>query len=247
MHEAQLHEFKCFVTLTYDDDHLPENRTLVKKHFQEFMKNLRRHKQFAGIKIKYFMCGEYGEQTLRPHYHALIYGIDFPDKKLYSKRQGNLLFTSALLDKIWGRGECKIGALTFQSAAYVARYTLQKSGKKFPGGHYRLINKDTGETHDVLPEYGQASLRPAIGHDWYLRYASDIHNSDSAVVGGKEFKPPRYYDKLLKRHNPEKHENIKNARLEKQDQQSWNSTPERLRVRETVKKAATTYLKRNSL
>lgn len=246
-HEAQLHQFNCFVTLTYSDENLPEDRSLNHAHFQRFIHEVRRHPTFKGIRVSYLMCGEYGEQTLRPHYHAILFGIDFPDKKHYATRQGNRIFTSALLDKLWPHGQSKIGAVSPQSAAYVARYSVQNSGPKFPAGHYQWLNKTTGEIVTVKPEYGRMSTRPAIGKHWYAKFASDIHAFDSLVLQGKEFKPPRYYDKLLKQLNPERFAEIKASRLQKADTpvNHWNNTTERLRVRETVKQSKIQSLKRD--
>lgn len=246
-HEAQLHEFKCFLTLTYDEKNLPEDRSLDHAHFQKFMHDLRQHKQFEGIRISYLMCGEYGETTLRPHYHAIIFGIDFPDKKHYTTRRNHRIFTSALLDKIWSRGECKIGNVTPESAAYVARYAVKNSGPLFPHGNYTWLNQDTGELVQVKPEYGRMSTRPAIGKLWYEKFASDVHTYDHVILKGKEFKPPRYYDKLLQRNHPERFAEIKAKRMQQGQTPSatWNNSTARLRVREEVKQSKIKSLKRD--
>lgn len=245
MHEAQMHEFKCFVTLTYSDEHLPEGGTLVKKHVQKFMHDLRRHPQFDGYPIKFFACGEYGDETLRPHYHLLLFGADFPDKKLYSKSQrGDSLFTSDLLDKIWRLGQCKIGALTYESAAYCARYTLQKSGKKFDTGHYQKLDTSTGEIIEVQPEFNLMSRRPGLGQSWFDKFSGDVFPDDFILVNGRKTKPPRYYDKLLERRNPARLGSIKIHREKSAEDNSADSTPARLRVREAVKQSKISTLKR---
>lgn len=248
MHEAQLHEFKCFITLTYDNEHLPRGGTLVKKHLQDFFKRLRERKEFAALKIKYYACGEYGDETQRPHYHALIFGADFPDKKLYSRNaQGDSIFTSDLLDSIWSHGQCKIGALTYETAAYCARYVLKKAGKKFAAGHYERIDLETGEVITLVPEYAVMSRRPGIGADFYDRYASDIYPDDFVLHKGRKHKPPRYYDKLLERSNPARLAKIKIHRESKQADSADNNTTARLRVREAVKLSQISTLKRNTL
>jgi len=245
MHEAQMHEFKCFVTLTYDEANLPHGGTLVKAHLQRFLHELRRHKQFAGIKIKFFACGEYGEQTLRPHYHALLFGVDFPDKQKYSKNgQGDSLFTSAVLDEIWKRGQCKIGALTFESAAYCARYTLAKNAKKFIAGHYQKIDEITGEVIQLEPEFNSMSKHPGLGQTWFEKYSSDVYPDDFILINGRKTKPPRYYDKLLERSNPTRLARLKINREKQSETNSHDTTTARLRVRETVKKSKLTTLKR---
>jgi len=246
MHEAQLHEFKCFITLTYDDRHLPAGGTLVPEHWTLFMKKLRKHPQFFPIPIKFMMCGEYGETTLRPHYHACIFGIEFPDQKKYSENgQGDCITTSALLDKIWSHGECKIGTLTYDSAAYTARYITKRSGKLFPLGHYTKVDQETGEVITVHPEFARMSNRPGLGKAWFEKYGNDVFPDDFVVIQGRRQKPPRYYDKLLQRQSPQLLAEIKQTRLENSAEASADHTTARLRVREKVKLSKISVLKRN--
>lgn len=172
MHEAQMHEFNCFITLTYDNDNLPPGGSLDKTHIPIFIRALRDNVNFKNLKIKYYACGEYGDETLRPHYHICLFGADFPDKIRYSKTgQGHYLFTSKLLDKIWGRGGCKIGALTYETAAYTARYVLKKTGKKFPTGHFEKMDYATGEIIKLQPEFSLMSRRPGIGQTFFERFS----------------------------------------------------------------------------
>lgn len=125
VHEASLHDSNLFVTLTYDDEHLPEFNSLYYPDFQKFMKRLR--KKFSRENIRFYMCGEYGETTLRPHYHVILFNFDLPDRRLYRRsHSGDHLFTSEILTKIWGKGFCPFGNVTFQSAAYTARYIMKK-------------------------------------------------------------------------------------------------------------------------
>lgn len=125
VHEASLHEENAFITLTYDDDHLPVGGTLKKDDWQRFAKRLRKY--FKGRKIKYFHCGEYGERTKRPHYHALLFGVDFSDKVAFKKSaDGSTIYTSETLSRLWPAGFCTTGAVTFESAAYCARYVMKK-------------------------------------------------------------------------------------------------------------------------
>ena len=123
LHEAQLHENNCFITLTYDDAHLPGDRSLHYSDFQKFLKRFR--KSLGGAKIRYYMAGEYGEKFGRPHWHACIFGYDFHDKKLFKRTAaGSLIYTSEHLKKLWPFGHSSIGDVTFESAAYVARYII---------------------------------------------------------------------------------------------------------------------------
>lgn len=136
MHEAQMHKQNCFITLTYDDKHLPEDHGLHYKHFQDFMKRLRKK---YGAGIRFYMCGEYGEQLGRPHFHACIFGMDFADKKLW-KTTGSKskLYRSAELEKLWTFGFSSVGDVNFESAAYVARYIMKKVTGEAATEHYRF-------------------------------------------------------------------------------------------------------------
>lgn len=250
IHEASLHEDNCFITLTYSDEHLPENGTLVKKDFQDFMKRLRRkleRREFG--KIKYYMCGEYGEKTYRPHYHACIFGFDFPDKIFWSQnKQGDNLYISKLLEDTWQKGYVRIGSVTFQSAAYVARYVMKKAkGKKAKEisdetglRFYERINTETGEIVRLQPEYTNQSRGgrqgKGIASGWFENYKSDVYPSDFLVVNGKKMKPPRYYDSLFELEEPETFENIKQRRKE-HALESEDNTPQRLEQRRINKQA----------
>jgi len=245
MHEASLHEDNCFITLTYNNDHLPSDYSLHVEHFQKFMKRLR--KKFSNTTIRFFHCGEYGEKTNRPHYHAVIFGFDFPDKKYFTERQGYRLYTSEILHSatdncLWPFGHCLIGGLTFESAAYVARYCLKKvTGKGLhvlDGNglkHYQHLAEDTGEIVDVKPEYVTMSRRSGIGKGWYDLYKTDIYPSDEIIVRGKKMRVPKYYDNLFEIEDPEEMAKIKGRRMAYGEKMADNNTEERLRVREAVK------------
>lgn len=237
VHESKLHIMNCFITLTYDEDHYPSDHSLSVRDFQLFMKRLRKH--FSDINIRYYACGEYGEQRNRPHYHAILFGIDFSDKFLYSDGP-NPTYFSPLLMKIWGKGLCVIGTVTFDSAAYVARYVT----KKFLGGdvdakknHYRFVDPSTGEVFDVLPEFNLMSRRPGIGSGFYEKFVNDIYPRDFVRINGKKIKPPRFYDSKFEKSYPESFKKIKfDRRPDPTDLQFLaNNTWERLKVREQVK------------
>lgn len=244
VHEAQLHEDSCFVTLTYHNDHLPPGGSLVPRDFQLFMKRLRKARRPS--KIRFFHCGEYGETTGRPHYHALLFGVSFPDKRQCSS--GDFpLYSSAELDKLWGLGECKIGRLTAESAAYCARYVMKKVTGDLAPDHYRYTDPDTGEVFELHAEYATMSRRPGLGAEFLHRYLDDVYPDDFiATRDGGQRPVPAYYDKLLKRVQPETFDAIKSKRLNRalDPKQQSNSTPERLAVREIVKKSAISQLRR---
>ena len=125
LHEASLYDRNAFITLTYDDSHLPPGGSLSYPDFQRFMKRLRRR---IGSKVRFYAGGEYGEQgTIRPHFHACLFGYDFPDKVFFKRSaSGDKLYTSKLLESLWPYGISSVGDVTFQSAAYIARYCVAK-------------------------------------------------------------------------------------------------------------------------
>lgn len=195
INEAQFHEKNCFITLTYSDEFLPKNGSLDKREFPLFMKKLRK---YSGEKIRYFHGSEYGEEKMRPHYHALLFGIDFDDKELYAIRNGKKLYTSKELGKIWNKGFVSVGAVEMESASYVARYSLKKVYKEFeklPKG--------------LEPEKITMSRKPGIGFRWFQKYKSDVYPDDFIVTNSGRSKPPRYYDNLL---DKEELEQIKEKR-----------------------------------
>lgn len=201
MHESKLYDENCFVTLTYDDRHLPIDRGLHYPDFQRFMKRLRKH--FSPRVIRFYMCGEYGEEFGRPHYHACLFNLGFRDQ-LYFKRVGdNILYTSGVLESLWPLGSSLIGAVTFESAAYVARYCMAKVTGTAAAGHYAVVDADTGECRSRAPEFGRMSLRPGIGAPWLKRFMSDVYPKGEVVVNGHLAKPPRYYDKIFKAQFPD--------------------------------------------
>ena len=107
VHEASLHDANSFITLTYRPDELPPDGSLQKSHFQKFMKRLR--KRILPKLIRFFHCGEYGDKGARPHYHACVFGYDFPDKKLYTVRDGVRLYVSEELQEVWPLGFSTVG------------------------------------------------------------------------------------------------------------------------------------------
>lgn len=237
--EIQLHEESCFLTLTYNPENLPKTGSLNKKHLSAFMKALRKTMPFDGNsddptqkKIRFYGCGEYGDQLQRPHYHLILFGHDFPDKQFYREIKGSVLYTSPTLQKIWGKGFCSIGTANFQTAAYVSRYIMKKQLGDNAEKHYQSVDTITGELIDLEPEFTQMSNRPGIGADWLKQYISDVFPSDEIVHGGKTYQVPQYYLDLLKKINPKMHEQIRLQRLDYIDKSNpEDKTYERLAVR----------------
>lgn len=234
MMEAQYHEHSCFITLTYDDLHVPRSYgrsslggscisySLHKEDLQKFFKRLRKH--FEGVKIRYFGCGEYGSRTFRPHYHVILFGIDFEDKVPTQKSQtGNVMFTSQTLNRIWSfpprilqgeshspnisnAGICTVQPVTYETCAYTARYVTKKL--KGPMASFY-------EEKGIEPPFCLMSRRPGIGARYYEDHP-EIWDSDFIHIatqdGGVKFRPPRYFEKLLERDDPYSAEAMKEVK-----------------------------------
>lgn len=230
MHEASMHDENCFVTQTYAPEHLPPYGSLRKRDFQLFMKRLR--KEIAPRKVRYFHAGEYGDDSLRPHYHTLFFGWSFPDKFFWSLRNGHVVFRSAVLERLWPYGHSEIGSVTSQSAAYVAQYCQKKLNGVEADQLYKRLDPESGELVEVEPEYGTMSRRPGIGSTWYEKYSKEVSVNDSVVANGKEMRPPKYYDALAEMRDPEFVAEVKRRRKAQLDEAE--QSPHRLTSRERV-------------
>lgn len=218
------------------------------------MKRLRREipigpRQCVSQFVRYFHCGEYGDLKGRPHYHALLFGVDFPDKRVHVKRLGNIVYTSALLEELWlKQGFTSIGSVTFKSAAYVARYVLKKQLGPGADRFYRYVDTDTGEISPRLPEYTTMSLKPGIGSNWFAAYQADVFPGDFVIHGGQRYKTPRFYDLLYERSDGKQAiASIKDARKKTARARVADNTPERLAVREKIQASKLKLLKRDTL
>lgn len=259
-HESKSHTHNSFITLTYDDDHLYSKANPYSLDFTDFQKFIKRLRKNTGAKFKYFHCGEYGDTTNRPHYHALLFGYDFPDKKLHCTRDGMPVWTSEQLNDEWGLGTInEIGSVTWKSAAYVARYILKK--QKEDSERYIHVptnyNLETGEImefHDIVPEY--TTMSNGIGAQYYEKYNSDFWINDSCEIpkgDGSTFscRVPRYYRDKLKDQNFKLWDTLRAKRIQNQQERlekerqnpDYNSTS-RDEVREKVAKAKHRNLKR---
>lgn len=236
-----MHTENSFVTLTYDQENLPWDKSLNKKHFQDFMKRLRARTQTP---IRYFHCGEYGSDLKRPHYHAILFGRDFEDKELWTVAGGHRLYTSEELARTWGKGFCTIGDVTWETAAYTAGYTTKKITGNAAHDHYWGIT-DTGIEIQLEPEYGTMSLKPGIGEQWFREYRDDCYPSDFITQKGRKNRLPRFYDILAERHAEIDLVTIKENRLRKARSRHEDCTPKRLRAREQCAKARLDLHNRN--
>lgn len=236
-HEAQLYSMNAFVTLTYDDAHLPQYGSLCYADVQRFLKRLRRSTR--GIEagpngrfpVRFFCAGEYGETSYRPHYHLLLFNYWFRD----SERFGEDTFRSSALERLWPLGQSIIGSVTPASVAYVARYSLKKVYGRAAGEFYSWVDKRTGEVCECVPEFCVPSRRPGIGAWWYEKYRSDVLPRDYVVSEGRKHKVPRYYLNKFAAEDAVAADDVKAARLDALAKMPLSEkTPERRRVREAV-------------
>ena len=253
MHEAQLWEKNCFITLTYEDP--PPWNSLVHSDFQKFMKRLR--KRFKGDKelvddrtgksshpIRFYMAGEYGSARGRPHYHACIFNFAFEDLKFLRRtNSGSDLYRSAQLESLWPYGFSSVGDVTFESAAYVARYVMKKQNQDIDV--HAPVDLETGEVIQRLPEYNRMSLKPGIGANFLDKYKTDVFPNDYVVVNGHKAKPPRYYFKRLEQQDPDLYEQVEYSRAMKGLESCEENTVERLGARQKVLQAKLKQLQRN--
>lgn len=244
MHEAQTTKEdgleSSFITLTYEDKYLPKDFSLDKSHFQKFMKRLRKK---AG-RVRFYHCGEYGDLNERPHYHALIFGYDFPDREIFSTQNGIRCYTSSFLSDLWPFGYSTVGDCTFQSAAYVARYIMKKKyGQESQLNYYRM-DYSTGEYFGwKQPEYTTMSRRPGIGTEFFNRYKSDF-NDGTAILNNYEVKMPDFYLGQFEHSDPELFNTIKSKRRKAAKKLSKENTPHRLQQKQKCLEAKINKLKR---
>lgn len=229
VHEAQLHDENCFITLTFNDEHLPRDGSVRVDVLQRFFRRAR--KAIAPKRLRYFACGEYGEENWRPHYHAAVFGHGFRDR-FAQVRQRPPLFRSALLEELWcdGRdrslGHSSVGELTYESAAYVARYVMKK-----------LTGPRAEEYGGRKPPFVVMSLKPGLGAKWFELYQADVFPADEIVHDGRRHRVPRYYDKKLAEVNEAELNRIKAKREESATARPEELSDRRMRVREGVAEA----------
>jgi hypothetical protein len=235
LHEKKMWENSVYVTLTYNDEFLPEGGSLCLRDVQLFLKRLRRERKSCELNpVRFFLGGEYGEDNGRPHYHCLLFNCCFRDMLFYSyNKRGEPLFISAQLSRLWPYGFATIGAVTFDSAVYCAKYALKKVSGDPAKAHYEFIDED-GVVFDRRPEFAIMSRRPGIGFAYYEKFGQEVRDHDSVVVDGREVRPPRYYDVLTERVSSEVLGELKRKRKRMSVLNRADNTPARLRVKERI-------------
>lgn len=226
--EAKQYDHNYFVTLTYDNDHLPVTdhvqfdkdtgevvssevvSTLVPRDLQLFLKRLRTtvDREYGHQGIRFFACGEYGPQNMRPHYHLILFNLPLYDLKLLKIENGNAYYRSALLERIWNKGYIVVTEFSFSTAGYVARYMLKK---------HKGFDADFYEKRGLYPEFTRCSRRPGIGREYYELNKDSMYQFDEVFIPQRgapplKCKPPKYFDTLFGIENPEDMEYTKERR-----------------------------------
>lgn len=243
MHESQMWDANCFVTLTYSRGNLPPNSSLDHRDFQLFMK--RAVRKYGPT--RFYMCGEYGPLNQRPHYHACLFNLDFRDRKPRGKSEsGEVFFESPTLDALWGLGRTSVQDLTSQTAGYCARYVMKKLLGKDAKRAYDTVDAD-GVVTTRKAEYSAMSLKPGIGAKFFQRFKGDIYRGDFIVSEGREYSPPRYYDKLMRRDKSLDLDRVVYERELRAKDSHADQTDDRRRVREIVHEARMRHFARGDL
>ena len=257
--ELACHQNACFLTLTFDNEHLPENGSISKSFFKNWMKKFRERIRYdtaikvrvpgkkkpqliGGVEIRFFGCGEYGDRRGRPHYHVIVFGYR-PDDLVFREitRNGDVLYTSEFIKESWPYGFHTVGEVTFESCAYVARYVTKKYMGKAKSAHY-------GE---LEPEFIHMSRKNGIGFEWFKKYRKDVFPLDEFEFRGRIYKPPKYFDQLLKKLDFEEYHAVKCKREEKFNESPWalmtweERELELARKEEALKHKYKKYLKRS--
>lgn len=211
--ESFSHKHNYFLTLTYDPKYLPVNGSLCKRDLQLFWKNLRYYNSkglpFLDDDFKYFACGEYGTEGMRPHYHALCFGLNLihDDLKFYKIHNGHPLYNSSLLDSIWQKGFVTVGELCEATCNYVARYTYKKTTLD------PAIMQEFYNATGVDPEFTCMSRRPGIASDWINLNWEELYKQGyicySTADGGRRIYPTRYFMSKLEKLDPQLFEEVK--------------------------------------
>ncbi|QXP08231.1 MAG: replication initiator protein [Arizlama microvirus] len=219
-HEATCHASNSFLTMTYRDEDLPKYGSLDYRHLETFWKRLR--KQVG--ELRYYAVGEYGDKSMRPHYHACVFGHDFTENSIIYREEPHRLWINLQLTKCWGLGDVKVGALTFETARYTASYVTKKLRSK---QRYVRIDEEEGELIAVAQP--QARMSRNLGRKWWEQWGHQLQDHDYVVINGTEQKPPKAYDRWLLEKDEKKSIDIKTKRQEKAKPQSKTQTHARAR------------------
>ena len=233
MHEASMHKRNCAVTLTYANDYLDPYGGINVGDFQAFMKRIRR--RFPEHNIRFFECDEYGEDRLRPHIHAILFGFQFPDLvQLRKGKNGNQYYSSEILRDLWPFGHCEAAECTWEAAQYIAGYVTKKITGPGSEDHCARVVASKDAIWHVDLESVHMSRAPGLGTEWIEANMDSVYESDFVRRFGKRFAVPSHYDHIVESYSRELVEASKarrRAAAKEAAAQECNSK-ERLRDRE---------------
>jgi len=262
VHESYLHKDhfgNTWLTLTYrdpeectkkqykDGHYIPANGSLRPEDVSKFIRSLR--KANKDHKIRYFYCGEYGDDNQRPHYHVCLFNHSFDDQQLFSDGEGLYTYTSPSLDRHWPFGFSTLSELNFQNASYTAGYCFKKITGKRAKEHY-LRCDENGEAFWLIPEYIRMSTgrgKPSgLGAKFYEKFKTDIFPHDTSPVPGYGTTQlvPRYYQNILASEDPKTLELVKDLRQLYYEEHKADFTPERLKDKYICARAKQSQLRR---
>lgn len=204
--ESRLWKSNWFVTLTFDDECLPDDQSVSRVDVQRFImraaKAAKRRGLLEGPGLRCFYNGEYGTQTKRPHYHAILFGLELVDLVPWAKNERKeQMWTSAFLAEVWARGRVIVGSVTTESAGYVAGYAIRDKWAK--NRVYELVDPETGLCQERVRPFIGMSRRPGIGRRFIERFGHSLLAGDYSVANGKKRPTPRYYHRVLEQTAPE--------------------------------------------
>lgn len=232
--EAKCWKQNWFVTITYDEDHLTIqeettdeneitwtnegdwNGTLVPKELTQFIKNIRQimKREYKEDGIRFMACGEYGEEGERPHYHIIFFNLNLPPETFYNPKIINkeTYWQNTIIERAWGKGIINISEASWNNIAYTARYIT----KKINGTGSDELYKSKGQEK----EFFRVSRMPGIGQPYYEKHKEQIYKNDEIIVKNRQgiisCKPPKYFDELYEKENPEHFKQIKEKRKKEQ-------------------------------
>lgn len=261
--EAEQWEYNYFVTLTYNDAHVPYNTfeyidfytgevdsdfalTLVPEDLQKFLKRLRiNFKRKYGFPsdnspgVRFFACGEYGSKNKRPHYHLCLFNCPLPDLEVEGHNfRGDVYYSSEFVNDSWSdKNGDSIGFVTIGELNFdTCAYVARYMMKKHKGQ-----TADYYKNHHIAPEFSRMSLKPGIARLYFDKNSGKIYEYDQIIITGsdgkaKRVRPPRYYDHLYDIFSPEDLKRVKAKRIE-----SGKNARKQIEERTSLKR--TDYLK----
>lgn len=211
--ESLEHERNCVLTLTYRPEDLPPDGSLVPKELTDFLKRLR---YFLDESFRYFAVGEYGAGGPgdNPHYHVLLFGVDFADKYFWKKSpKGTIQYRSEVLEKAWTKGFSSIGDMSWDSAQYVAGYVMKKINGELADDHYGGRER----------EFIRVSRMPGLGMSWYEKHKRTMYESDNILLGDREFLVPKKFDDRTREDDPELWKLVCEKRRERREESEFEA------------------------